>query len=160
MLNTHDTYAISFRGLSVGIHNFQWIIDGKFFEENDYSGITGADISVELVLEKTERHMKLDFDAFGELFIPCDRCLAPLSVEIDTQRSLIVKESDDDEIDDDDLLIISRSEYQLLIAPWIREMILLSLPMKNVHDDGDCDAEMIKKLEEMSDSGETISFEQ
>jgi uncharacterized metal-binding protein YceD (DUF177 family) len=39
-------------------------------------------------------------------------------------------------------------------------MILLSLPMKNVHDDGDCDAEMIKKLEEMSDSGETISFEQ
>lgn len=103
--------------------------------------------------------MKLDFEAAGELIIPCDRCLAPLSVEIDTERSLVVKESDDDEIDDDDLLIISRSEYQLQLAPWIREMILLSLPMKNVHDEGDCDAEMIKKLEDMSDSGETISFE-
>jgi len=158
-LNTYDTYVILFRGLSVGDHNFHWTVDGKFFEKEDYSGITGADISVDLVLEKTEKHMKLNFDAYGELIIPCDRCLAPLSVDIDAQRSLIIKESEEGEIDDDDMVVVSRSEHQLQTAPWIREMILLSLPMKNVHDKGDCDAEMIKKLEDMSNGGETISFE-
>lgn len=102
--------------------------------------------------------MQLDFSAQGTLKLPCDRCLAPMEIVIDASRTLILRESDRDESDDDDIVFLSSNEYQVSVAEWIREMIILSLPMRNVHDEDECDAEMIRKLEKLSDDSGTEPF--
>lgn len=157
-MNTLGSYVISFRGLSAGAHNFSWDIDGKFFETDNFSEISEAGIQVDLQLQKSERLMQLDFSAQGTLKLPCDRCLAPMEIVIDASRTLILRESDRDESDDDDIVFLSSNEYQVSVAEWIREMIILSLPMRNVHDEDECDAEMIRKLEKLSDDSGTEPF--
>lgn len=153
LLKPHDIYVIPFRGLSAGVHSYQWEINGSFFEADEYSDILVASVEVSLLLDKSDRLMKLDFTAQGELTIPCDRCMAPLEVDVDCERTIIARETSSDEEGDDDLIFLNSHDYQLDVAEWIREMILLSLPMRNVHEDNECDPEVLAQLEKMREGG-------
>jgi len=150
-VKTSDQYIIHFSGLAAGTHDYSWDIDGKFFEADNYLGITDASIQVTCRLEKSSRLMKLDFSGKGELTLPCDRCLGPLAVKINAKRKVIVKESEAENSDSDDIFFVGRQDYEFSAENWIREMILLSLPMRNVHPEGKCDTEMIEKLKKLSD---------
>lgn len=155
-VKTSDQYIIHFNGLSTGTHNYCWNIDGEFFEADNYSEITEASVQVNCRLQKSAKHMELYFSGKGTVTLPCDRCLGPLQVKIDATRKVIVKESEFETSDSDDIFFVCRQDYEFSVADWIREMILLSLPMRNVHSEGKCDDEMIDKLNELSDdSGQT-----
>ena len=45
-------YSISFSGLKIGKHHFEYQIDNAFFEDLDYQEFNDADVKVELVFEK------------------------------------------------------------------------------------------------------------
>ena len=138
-VKTSDQYIITFSGLASGEHNYSWDIDGEFFETDNYSEISEASIHVNCRLQKSAKLMELDFIAKGTLTLPCDRCLELLQVKVNSSRKIIIKESDIINSDDDDVFYINRHDYQFSVQNWIREMILLSLPMRNVHDEGKCD---------------------
>jgi uncharacterized metal-binding protein YceD (DUF177 family) len=150
-VKTSDQYIIHFTGLAAGTHDYSWDIDGKFFEADNYSEITDASVQVNCRLEKSAKHMELDFGGKGTVTLPCDRCLGPLQVKINATRKVIVKESELENSDSDDIFFVGRQDYEFSAESWIREMILLSLPMRNVHPDGKCDDEMIEKLNDLSD---------
>ena len=90
--------------------------------------------------------MELNFECKGNVGVPCDRCLDKLFVKIDTNRKIIVKESEQKHSDNDDIFFVSRQDYEISVLDWIRELILLSIPMRNVHLEGQCNPEMIDKL--------------
>ena len=102
-------------------------------------------------LQKSAKHMELDFSGKGTVTLPCDRCLGPLQVKVNATRKVIVKESELENSDSDDIFFVGRQDYEFTAESWIREMILLSLPMRNVHPEGKCDDEMIEKLNDLSD---------
>lgn len=145
-VKTPNTYTINFSGLSIGEHVFNWEIDGSFFEDCDYPEIIDAKIFINCLLNKSNNFMELDFECKGNIGIPCDRCLDKLILKIDTNRKIIVKESEQKHSDNDDIFFVSRQDYEISVADWIREMILLSIPMRNVHLEGQCNPEMIDKL--------------
>jgi len=150
-VKTSDVYIIPFTGLAAGTHDFSWDIDGKFFEEDNYLEITDASVHVTCSLQKSAHMMELDFSGKGTLTLPCDRCLNPLQVKVNASRKVIVKESDMETSESDDLFFVGRQDYEISVGGWIKEMILLSLPMRNVHPEGKCDNEMIDKLNNLSD---------
>jgi hypothetical protein len=45
-------YSISFSGLKVGTHHFDYQIDNSFFEDLDYLEFNDAELLVNLTLEK------------------------------------------------------------------------------------------------------------
>ena len=45
-------YSISFSGLKIGKHHFDYQIDNTFFQEFDFEDFNNAAIAVELVFEK------------------------------------------------------------------------------------------------------------
>lgn len=150
-MKTSDQYIIHFTGLAAGTHDYSWNIDGKFFEADNYSEITDASLQVNCRLQKSANYMELDFSGKGTVTLPCDRCLGPLQVKINATRKVIVKESELENSDSDDIFFVGRQDYEFSAESWIREMILLSLPMRNVHPEGKCDDEMIDKLNDLSD---------
>ena len=149
-------YTISFKGLSLGSHVFDWILDGGFFALYEMSEIGDASISVQLTLVKHSLFLELNFMLDGWVEVCCDRCLDPLKLEITSDSRMFVRfgeHADEDDSDDDDLIILPHGEDQLDVAQYLYEYAHLSLPIRRVHPDDDngqsaCNAEMISKLEQ------------
>jgi len=144
-------YTISFKGLSLGSHVFDWVIDGSFFSLYEMSEIGEAKISVTLTLVKHSDFLELNFALDGWAEVSCDRCLDPLRVGVASEPGMFVRfgnHSDDD--DSDDVIVLAYGEDKLNVAQYLYEYAHLSLPMRRVHPDSPngCNAEMLSKLEE------------
>ena len=155
-MENRDLYSISFKGLSLGSHLFDWIIDGSFFAPYETSDINDASISVNLTLVKHPRFLELNFVLNGWAEVNCDRCLDPVKIEIGSEVQMFVKFDEhigEDSPDDNDMIILPYDEDRLDVAQYLYEYAHLSLPMRRVHPNGDdgkemCNPEMISKLEQ------------
>ena len=151
MLNRKE-YIIPFVGLSLGEHIYEYQIDGKFFDDFEFSEIHESDISLKISLLKQSSMMVLMFDIKGTVAVECDRCTDTFNLPIEGTYKLIVKVGGADTgNDDDDIITIAANDYELDLTQYIYEYISLSLPIKRVHPDNKkgestCNKEMLKKL--------------
>ena len=83
----------------------------------------------------------------GTVFVPCDRCLSDVTIPIDTTNELTVKLGEDYS-DEGEVVIIPERDGMIDTAQFIYEYVVLSLPIKIVHADGECDAAMMATLEQ------------
>lgn len=155
-MNRLKDYSIKFRGLSIGVHKYNWQIDMKFFEAFENSEFNDCRILAELDLEKQERMMILTFNLNGEITVPCDRCLEDLEYPVHISEAYFIKFGNEKMEESDDVIVIPDSEYQVDVSPLINEYITLSLPLRKVHEPdssgkGGCNPQVIKRLEELSE---------
>jgi len=149
-------YTISFKGLSLGSHVFDWKIDGGFFAPYEISEINDASIDVHLTLVKHSSFLELHFMLNGWAEVRCDRCLDPLKIEIASETQMFVKFGDqagEDDSEGYDVVILPHSEDRLDVAHYLYEYAHLSLPLRRVHPvdasgQSECNAEMICRLEQ------------
>jgi len=144
-------YTISFKGLSLGNHLFDWTIDDSFFDAFDMSEIVQASISVALTMVKHSDFIELNFALNGWATVSCDRCLDPLKVEIASEPRMFVrfgKHAGEDDESDDDVIVLPYGEDSIDMAQYLYEYAHLSLPMRRVHPENGCNQEMLSKLEE------------
>jgi uncharacterized metal-binding protein YceD (DUF177 family) len=145
-------YIVSFKGLPVGSHEFEWTIGDGFFALYEMSDISKASIDVQLTLVKHTRFLELHFVFDGWAEVSCDRCLDPLRIDISSDAQMFVKFGEregEDDSDDNDVIILSHGEDRLDVAQYLYEYAHLSLPIRRVHpDDATCNQEMIHKLEQ------------
>ncbi|MBD79103.1 MAG: hypothetical protein CL840_09305 [Crocinitomicaceae bacterium] len=148
-----NDYEIQFTGLKLGTHSFQFELSNKFFEffknqDQELSLVDGGNILVQLELEKKETMLVLNFSINGQVDVACDRCMERLSTSISSTNRIIGKFSDEETWNEDEIIHISSSAYKVDIKELLYEFICLAIPAKNVHSDGECNPEMIKKLNE------------
>lgn len=151
---------IPFRGLNIGVHQFNWEIDNRFFEEIENSGIHDAELFTELTFEKQERMFVLQFTINGNVTVKCDRCLDDLKYPISINEKVYVKFGEEEMEETEEIIIIPETDYQIDISQLIYEFIELSLPMRKIHEDDEseksmCNTEMISKLNEHSGNKKT-----
>ena len=155
-MENHGIYTISFKGLSLGSHIFDWVLDGGFFSLYEMSEIGDASIGVQLTLVKHSRFLELNFVFNGWVEVSCDRCLDPLKIEITSEPRMFVKfgeHAGEDDSDDNDVIILPHGEDRLDVVQYLYEYAHLSLPIRRVHSNdanghSTCNAEMIRKLEQ------------
>jgi len=146
-------FLIPFVGLKQGKHEFEYLIDREFFEHFEYDDFNSANIKIDLLFEKKSTIMELTFKAVGVVNVNCDLTNEPFDQPIDAELTLVVKFGDSFNDDNEELLILPHSEYQLNVAQYIYELIVLSVPLKRVHPgvlDGTLKSEVLEKLEELS----------
>ena len=155
-MNGKRKYIISFSGLSIGQHEYEYQLKDAFFENLDYSEIKKADVRVDVRLNKQSSILILDFIVKGQVGVPCDRCADELSVKIKGEYRLFVKLGEDTGVDtDQDVLTLAASEGELDIAHTLYEYTMLSLPAKRVHaKPSECNEETIKKLKEIESAAQ------
>jgi len=66
---------LQFAGLSFGEHNFEYLIEDKFFEAFEKSEIKKGKIKVKLNLLKQSQMLVLEFEIGGTVRMECDICL-------------------------------------------------------------------------------------
>lgn len=147
-------YKIPYKGLSDGIHSFNFTVDSKFFEAIGSDDIAKGLIKVDLVMDKQSRMLVLDFNIKGAIVVDCDRCAEDVEVKVKAEKRLVCKFINDGS-DSEDILFLDEKDAFLDLSIVINEFILLSLPMRKVHPDDKngkptCNAEQLERLKKLS----------
>ncbi len=144
---TLKEYIIPFIALKQGSYEFDFVIGDTFFEGLDYSIIHSGDVKVDLILDKKETMMIGHYTINGTVSTNCDRCTDPVDVEVEGEYQLIYKFGTEPS-DDETLVVIHPDSYELDVSSDIYELITVSLPSRSIHEDGECNEEMMDKLSE------------
>ncbi|MBI1837579.1 MAG: DUF177 domain-containing protein [Flavobacteriia bacterium] len=145
-MSKHE-YIIPFVGLKIGFHVFEFEISDAFFDEIEYSIIHSGNVHVRLELEKKETMLVGHYQIEGLVKTGCDRCNDPIEVEIDGEYQMIYKFGGE-ATDDETLIVLDFEAYELDVKMNIYELISVSLPVRVVHEAGECNPEMLALLEQ------------
>ena len=148
-----NQYIIQFKGLKEGVHDFEFVIDKPFFEEFEHLEVPEGKVSVKATLTKKTGFMELELALSGLMQVQCDRCLDYFELPVGYEGQLLVKFGDAEETDDE-VIFLDPEEHRLELKQTLYECISISIPYRKVHPDlpdgkSGCDAEMIKKLNEL-----------
>jgi uncharacterized metal-binding protein YceD (DUF177 family) len=146
-------YTIPFVGLKLGKHKFEYQISNAFFEIFDYNEFQNSDIKVNVVLDKQSNLLELNFKHEGTINVPCDMTGEDFDMPIKGKLKLIVRFGEDFNNDNEELLILPFGEFEIDIAQYIYELIVLSIPQRRVHPgikDGSLNTEALTKLKELT----------
>jgi len=146
-------YVIPFVGLKLGKHKFEYQINNAFFEIFDYNEFQNSDIKVNVILDKKSNLLEISFKHQGTINVPCDLTSEDFDLPIKGKIKLIVRFGDTYNNDNEELLILPFGEFEIDIAQYIYEMIVLSIPLRRVHPgikDGSLKTEALTKLKELA----------
>jgi uncharacterized metal-binding protein YceD (DUF177 family) len=146
-------YVIPFVGLKLGKHKFEYQINNAFFEIFDYNEFQNSDIKVNVVFDKKSNLLEIDFKHKGTVNVPCDLTGEDFDLPIKGKLKLIVRFGETFNNDNEELLILPFGEFEIDIAQYIYEMIVLSIPLRRVHPgvkDGSLKTEALTKLKELA----------
>nr|WP_315159262.1 DUF177 domain-containing protein [uncultured Flavobacterium sp.] len=146
-------FIIPFVGLKLGKHQFEYQINNSFFEIFDFSEYEKSNIKVNVALEKKANLLEIDFKHKGIVQVPCDLTGEEFDLPIKGKIKLIVRFGETFNNDNEELLILPFGEFEVDLAQYIYEMIVLSVPSKRVHPgvkDGSLQSEALVKLKEMT----------
>lgn len=153
-------FEIAFVGLKQGVHEFNYVVDDKFFVEKGNPDFTNCHANIKLLLDKKSSFMLLKFEIGGKADVTCDRCGNPLlAMDIWDEFNMLVKLVENpDEMnqheEDPDVYYISRTESHVDISGWIYEFVLLSFPLQKMCSEEEmggpqCNKEVLEKLKAM-----------
>ena len=150
-MNELKDYSIAFKGLKDGKHQFHYKIGQSFFEAIDDSVIKNGDFEVNVILDKKSQMLQLDFEIDGNVHTICDNCLGALTIPVAYTGTMYVKFGIVYDEPSDEIIVLPHEENEFNVAQLIYEYIVVSMPLRSVHEDYDsCDPEMTARLEKFS----------
>jgi uncharacterized metal-binding protein YceD (DUF177 family) len=134
-MSSRREFEIAFVGLKPGVHEFNYQIADRFFEEYNEQDFRNPAASVKLLLEKSNSFMILRFEIGGRAEVTCDRCNSNLPIQLFEEFTVTIKMTDDpglmnEQEEDPDVYYISRGESHIDVKDWIYEFVNLSIPMQ------------------------------
>ena len=145
-------FDISFIGLKEGNHQFEYIIENKFFEFFKYDDFNSSNVKVVLSFLKKATMFELHFQCAGWVEVACDVTNELFQQPVQSEIDLIVNFGDEFNDENEDLLIIPHSEFKINVAQYIYEAIVLGVPIKRIHpgvEDGTLESDVLEKLREL-----------
>lgn len=133
-MSSQREYEIAFVGLKPGIHEFNYQVTDKFFEDYGEQDFKNIAVNVRLKLEKNSSFMILRFETGGSADVICDRCSNELPLQLLDEFTVTVKMAEEPEVmneqeEDPDVYYIARSESHVNVKDWIYEFVCLSIPV-------------------------------
>ena len=128
-------FDITFSGLSLGEHLFTFDVDDSFFDLFGYTDAEQLAGNVTMTMNKHNTFLELTFNFEGSIAAICDRSGLPFTEQLSNQFELLVKFGEAFNDDDDEQLILPQGEFQVNVAQYIYELIVLSIPQKHIHPD-------------------------
>lgn len=139
-------YNIDLKNLTSGVHEFEYLLENKFFVDIDGDEVQKGKVKVFLTVKRTSVAFEMNFQIVGVAIVPCDRCLDDMEIPIDTHNRLVVKFGKEYAEESDEVVVIPEEEGAINLAWFLYEFIALAVPMKHVHAPGKCNKAMSTKL--------------
>ena len=139
-------YNVDLKNLSPGVHEFEYLLENKFFVDIDGTEVQKGKVKVHLTVKRSSMMFEMNFQIEGVVVVPCDRCLDDMEIPIDTHNRLVVKFGKEYAEESDEVVVIPEEEGAINLAWFLYEFIALAVPMKHVHAPGKCNKAMSSKL--------------
>ena len=138
----NDSVVISLNGLRPSESFFNFHLGKEFFAKFENEDILDADLRLEIVVDKQPGHVDFDCRIKGTLTVPCDRCLSPVEMDVETSglfrlrmdasRSTVEEPYEE--------VFLPDGKDELNLNQEIYDYSLLALPLQRFHDEGECDS--------------------
>ncbi len=138
-------YFVELRSLKKFPHLERFTVGDEFFDD-EKPDIEGGNLNVDVEVKRLGEGYSLDISVGGTVKVMCDRCLGILEIPVTAEMQLRAKDDDGLEYDDEDLVLLNPSDTGVDIEWNIYEMAELALPIKRVHNEGECDECMTEVL--------------
>ncbi len=138
-------------GLKVGAHQFEYKIDQTFLSHFEDAPVKEGLVQVKLDLDKRPSLISLDFTFSGFIQVACDRCLDHFELAIEGEKNILIKRAEKPR-EEGDIIFIRPETDEYNIAQLVYELIVLGLPMQNIHPEDEngesgCDPEILKYIQ-------------
>ena len=145
--NTSNDFIIDFMHASDSEQVLSYHLDEEFFVAQE-GEIQSGDVDLKLYITPLpgDHLFDLRFIYEGTVIVECDRCLAPLELDMDVEESLNVKLGEELDDEDDQNLTLDAKDPQYDFSHIIYELLALHLPLQRMHDIEDCDPIVRKYL--------------
>lgn len=144
-MDTSGTYTIDLQDLFDAPQDYCFELGGEFFDTMASTLLNTGQVSVRLHAERQCDTCLLDFAFEGEVTVPCDRCLDDMQVAVEGESQIKVLVGGREATADDEVAVPA-DQKQLDVSWLMYEMIALEVPLTHVHEEGQCNAEMMKTL--------------
>jgi len=153
-MKTAYKYSIRHSGLSLGEHRFTFPIESGFMEMYGYEPMS-YNLNVDVVMNKLDRMMELNFHISGEIQVLCDRCNEEMNYPIAGTNRIFIKYGNTFREESDEMYIIPEDSGDYDLGPLLYEFIVLAIPYRFTHpikEDGmpDCNPEALKWIQNYS----------
>lgn len=152
-------YKIPFKSLSDEEHLFDYELDKSFFlkhETLEEWSVEGK-LIVKVALFKKDNTRKINILIQGDLITFCDRCLDTLILPFEEENIFFIRKRCEGEEDREDTIFVEPEDSDIELSQLFYEMIMTGIPQKKKHNnETDCNVEMIKRIEQMSNKSETV----
>ena len=126
---------------------FDFLFDDAAFQEIDGLVTKGNILAHVVCTRASQTGFLFCVRCEGTVCVPCDRCLADVELRIDTTDELTVRLGDIYE-DDGDVVTVPETEGLLDISLPIYEFVVLSMPIRRIHEPGKCDNAMMEVFDD------------
>ncbi|MDE6561048.1 MAG: DUF177 domain-containing protein [Muribaculaceae bacterium] len=145
-------FIIALPALGEGHHEYEMKVDSDFFAARGNDDVKEADVTAYVDIDVRHGAYKIGITCQGWIDIPCDRCLDPMRLDVDDDYDVTVRYGEDYD-ESDDTITIPESEVNFDLSPLIADTILLSIPLRHVHPEGECNPEMKEIMKQHSSEG-------
>lgn len=139
-MSMESHYTIDLKRLKIGTHEFEVTLDDGFFKELEKTEVLGGKVEARIVLNLREEDYWLTIAVHGTVFVTCDRCLDPMSLEIDASET----SSPNDEMSANESLNDEpKASNDVLDLTWLAyEIVSINIPVVHCHQAGECNKQM------------------
>ena len=124
-----NTYIIDLTRLPIGTHRFDILLDDGFFASVEKSEILSGHVAAKLTLNLREEDYSLSIAVHGTVSVLCDRCLDPLTLEINDEQEIFSEDEEPNE--------------QMVNLQWLAyEIVAINIPLVHCHPTGACNPQM------------------
>jgi uncharacterized metal-binding protein YceD (DUF177 family) len=139
-MSMESHYTIDLKRLKIGTHEFEVTLDDGFFKELEKTEVLGGKVEAKIALNLREEDYWLTIAVHGTVFVTCDRCLDPMSLEIDASET----SSPNDEMSANESLNDEpKASNDVLDLTWLAyEIVSINIPVVHCHQAGECNKQM------------------
>ena len=159
-MSKQNQFLLKFAGLKDGNHNFDFKIENKFFKSFNYFDYNKCDIKTHIELVKKPTVLELFITGSGTVNINCTLSNEPFDYKISSNLKVLVKFGEKYDDSNDELLILPHGSHTVDLDQYFYEMIVLSMPIRNVHpgiEDGSLKSDIINRLKDFDINKEKSS---
>ena len=144
-----EQFKIDLKALTMDVTPLEWELDDRFFQQLEGAQLQRGSLHVSGSIRKAVGFFELVLHSEGTVEVTCDRCLEPMMQPVEADQRLIVKLGTT-YTDDDEVLTVDENKPVLDTAWLIYEAVALAVPIRHVHQPGDCNVTMSEKLQQLS----------
>ncbi len=146
-MSGQNTNIIDLTRLPIGTHRFDILLDDGFFASLEKSEILSGHVAAKMTLNLREEDYSLSIAVHGTVSVLCDRCLDPMTLEINDEQEIFSEDEEPNEPygEADRMNEVNKemANDKMVNLQWLAyEIVAINIPLVHCHPTGACNPQM------------------